>query len=279
MPLLDVDGVDEAALLLHLEGPLDRTAQQLHPRLEALEPAHAHVRAVQDHARLEGQGLEEQLDEEVAHPVRALRPGLQDQGRAIAIHDQAGQPLGVPAHQPAGPGRVHEAELGPRVDGALDPGEPELAVGLLLRTGDHAQGDLRLGAEEGPAERLPLGGEHRDELSGGALPIGDVVGVDPGVATEQPPPPLAREGHRSHRSLRRLPRPTPRRPGSSPAGYSTRALKRESSRSEARSGSWAAQSFWRRSAPGEEDRGSRSRSSQASAASVSPRSAWVQARL
>ena len=47
----------------------------------------------------------------------------------------------------------------------------------------------------------------------------------------------------------------------------------------ARAGGQIDQRVWRRSAPGEEDRGSRSRSSQASAASVSPRSAWVQARL
>ena len=108
---------------------------------------------------------------------------LRHQGLAIAVHDQAGQAIGLAMHQAhAVAVDVHARTRG---DGRVQTAGKESVVNALgLVKAPNAGADFGAGAERCPTQKLPRGRLHPHRLAAVAATLGDGVVVYPGVAAQ-----------------------------------------------------------------------------------------------
>src|SRR5258706_5351874 len=79
----------------------DLAAQDLDAPLERFEAPDRAVRTVEDAGEAERQELVDELDDDSAEEIRALRPALEDAHRSVAVDDETGDALRVAADEPA----------------------------------------------------------------------------------------------------------------------------------------------------------------------------------
>ena len=151
--------------------------------IEAFREAHRALVALHDAARL--QNLVQRLHDHVLTLRHAERERLQHQKIAVAVHDHAGQTVGL-APDEAAQAQIDSGGLA-RLHRALDASREEVLVEVLAAVGEKAGADLRFGIVNGAAERLSahiLQAHHisRLRITGAFLDFG---GIDPHVTVKE----------------------------------------------------------------------------------------------
>ncbi len=150
--------------------------------LQALQLPHAGIGAFVEPG--EAGGLQQGVGD---HGFPALGAGageLRHQGVAVAVHDQAGQAVGLPVHQAHAVAVDREAL--PRPDRAVHGRGEECGVDALrLVEAPGAGADARCGAEGGPRQEAAVRRLHPHGLPAVAAALGNGRFEDPGMAAQE----------------------------------------------------------------------------------------------
>ena len=180
LTVADIDLVlDAVELHGHVVGHL--AVDHTDTRLESLELPHARIVAFDDTG---GAGaLDEQPGQQWQQRVGALRQRLHDQHVAVAIDHDRRQQVGLAVHET--PGRAVDGERLAEPQRGIEAGAPKRLVHGTVVVGQHAQGDLRLIAEERVPQHAIAGAAYAHHGAPRHAVGGDVRPVDPRMPVAQ----------------------------------------------------------------------------------------------
>lgn len=159
------------AVLKHGDPVGNFAVQKACTRFKPLQTAHRHIAVLVDTPGADH--ICQNFRENSLSGLQTRTQTLHDQHVGELVHDEGGEKIALCKH---GAAAVYVAELHAPGPGFPDAAEEEVSVNGLVVPGQHAQGDLGPGAEEGAAQKGVVGGTHLryvpgDEASLGALDV------------------------------------------------------------------------------------------------------------